>query len=717
MQQVLQPIDGRATEVARVPTPCCGPREILIANRFSLLSAGTERSTVHLARQSLVGKARNRPDHVRRVLEKLRQEGLASTIRQVRARLAQPMPLGYSSAGVVVDVGEEVQGFAIGDRVASNGPHAEVVAVPKHLAARVPDEVPLDAACYAVLGSIALQGVRLARVGLGDVVAVIGLGLVGQLAVSLLKAAGCTVLGTDPDPSKRDLALALGADGVAVGDAFARAALARGAGHGADAVVVAASTPSNGPIELAAAIARPKARVVLIGAVGMNVPRREFYPKELELVVSCSYGPGRYDRRYEDMGEDYPYAHVRWTEQRNIAAVLELMARGRLPVEKLTTHRFEIERAADAYELIESGRERHVGILLEYPEAPVFARRAAVPSGSVPSRATSTGREPIGVSVVGAGSFASGVLVPALVGVGVRRRGVASARGLSAKTLAEKHRFDFAAADIEEVLADSETDAVLIATRHDQHTPMALAALRAGKHVFLEKPLAISEDQLELWREWFAESPSDRPILTVGYNRRFSPAVGLLIEQLRKLPGPWSVTIRMNAGPIPSDHWIHDPRVGGGRIVGEACHAVDLATCLIGSPPVRVHSESLRERGGPIDDACHLALRHADGSLSTIVYISVGERAAGKERIEVMGSGLAAFLDDFRRLEIHRRGKRILRKSWWSARKGHAEELHAFLDAVRSGRPPIGEEELVRGAAACLAAVRSARLGIPLEVE
>ncbi|HEX8199280.1 MAG TPA: zinc-binding alcohol dehydrogenase, partial [Isosphaeraceae bacterium] len=356
MQQVIQPIDGRATEVLEVPAPVCGPRQVLIANACSLISVGTEKTVVALARRSLLAKARERPDHVRRVLQKVRQEGLTETLRQVRARLEQPMPLGYSSAGVVLEVGAGVEAFRPGDRVASNGPHAAVVAVGRNLVARIPEAVPFDQACYAVVGSIALQGVRLARVGLGSVVGVIGLGLIGQLAVALLRAAGSTVVGSDPDPARCALARAMGAD-WAEPRGLAEAVASRTGGHGADAILIAASTRSNGPLETAARVARPKARVVAVGAVGMEVPRREFYPKELELVVSCSYGPGRYDPAYEEAGRDYPYAYVRWTEQRNIQAVLDLIGSGRLDVARLTTHRYPIDRAGAAYEMIQAGAE------------------------------------------------------------------------------------------------------------------------------------------------------------------------------------------------------------------------------------------------------------------------------------------------------------------------------------------------------------------------
>lgn len=726
MQQVLQPIDGQDTEIADVPAPVCGPNQVLIANRFSLVSAGTEKSTVELAKQSLWQKARSRPDHVQAVLRKVRTEGVVGVVRQVRAKLAQPMPLGYSSAGVVVEVGDNVREFQVGDRVASNGCHAGLVAVGKNLVARVPDAVPLDHAAYAVIGSIAMQGVRLARVGLGDVVAVIGLGLIGQMCVALLKAAGCTVIGTDLESSKRSLAKTLGADAVAslseIGDAVAT----RTAGRGADAVLIAASTSSNGPIELAARLSRQKGRVVAVGAVGMNVPRREFYPKELEFVVSCSYGPGRYDSAYEEEGRDYPVAYVRWTEQRNIQAVLDQMAAGRLPVEKLTTHRFGIDHAMDAYRMIQSSEQPYVGILLEYPPAAAVDRRVELETPCKPklrrlsaTRQTKTDRRPIGISVIGAGNFAGGVLLPQFLRTGnFVPRGLISAGGLTAKTLGKRHGFAFAGTSFEDVLADSATEAVVIATRHNQHAPMALAALKAGKRVFLEKPLAISEEQLEDWQETLEQIGDSCPLWTVGFNRRFSLGAAMMRQAFDGVEQPRMLTIRFNAGRLPAEHWTNDLEIGGGRIVGEACHAVDLATFLIGSPPVKVSTESVADRGRQpaLDDNVSIALKHADGSVSTILYTACGDRAAGKERVEMFGGDRTAILDDFRNLQIFRNGKQVVKRKWWSQQKGYAEEIAAFADGVWTGRSPIEASDLLRTTSVCLRAMQSLRIELPLEV-
>lgn len=716
MQQVLQPIDGGATEVVETPIPACGPHEVLIANRFSLISAGTERSTVELAKTSLLQKARKRPDHVKRVLEKVRQEGLLTTIRQVRAKLAQPMPLGYSSAGVVIDVGEAVRNFHVGDFVASNGPHAGVVAVGENLVARVPQNLPLDRACFAVVGAVALQGVRLAKVGLGDVVGVIGLGLIGQMTVSLLNAAGCVVIGADLDSSKQSLARDMGADFAGDARSFSEQIALRTGGRGADAILITASTASNQPIETAAAAARQKGKIVAVGAVGMSIPRREFYPKELEFVVSCSYGPGRYDADYEQGGRDYPYAYVRWTEQRNIEAVMQQMAAGRLPVEKLTSHRFSIDDAPKAYELI-SSNEPSLGVVLEYPtEAPSVRRRVDLPQTS---EAPTKPNGMIGLGVIGAGNFAGATLIPMFAQEGgFQFTGLSSAGGPAARTLAGRHKFAFTATDFHEVLADRNTDAVAIATRHHQHIPMGLASLKAGKHVFIEKPLAISDEQLEEWLEGIELLGSEAPIWTVGFNRRFSPGAEMLRGAFEKVAGPKCVTIRFNAGRIPDDHWIHDPEIGGGRIIGEACHAIDLATFLIGAAPVRVQATGAFSNGRPIptEDDVSMVFRHADGSVSTVLYTSGGDRATGKERVEIFGGGMSGVLDDFRRVEVSKDGRTVVKKKWWSQQKGYAEEARAFHIAVAVGRPPIPYRDLVAVTQASFRAVQSLRLETALDL-
>lgn len=709
MQQVVQNLRTGKLSVDKLPDPVAAPGTVVVANLASVLSAGTEKMAIELARKSLVGKALERPDHVRRVLEKLRNEGLLSTIAQVRSKLDESVALGYSSAGVVLAVGKGVRGFKPGDRVASNGPHAGVVAVPQHLVAHVPAGVGFDQAAYGVLGAIALNAVRLARVGLGDTVFVIGLGLVGQIAVALLRANGCRVLGTDLDAKKCELAVQMGAE-AARADLGAADVLDRTRGIGADAVVVAASTPSDGPVQLAAETVRQKGRVIALGAVGLNLPRRPFYFKEAELVVSCSYGPGRYDPEYEDRSKDYPVGHVRWTEQRNLQAVLDLLGSGRIDLRPLTTHRFKIEDAEKAYDLIDQANPTYLGILLEYPD-PASVR----PSPSKERRAPAAGGS-LGIGVLGAGNFAKTVLLPILRKTGnLRPRILCSGGGLSAGHAADKFDFEVATTDEAQVFADPAVQAVFIITRHDQHAAQVARALRAGKHVFTEKPLALTEEELADVEA--AREGSDR-LLLVGFNRRFSPISQAARKVFAEGTAPITVSIRMNAGAIAPDHWTQSEEEGGGRIIGEACHAIDLATYLTGSRPVGVYAQSI---GGPnapavTHDQCFLTLRHANGSISSIAYLAGGDRAYGKERVEVVGGGRLAVIEDFRELTTAVGGK-VKADKRWNQDKGHRAEIEAFAEALSKGGPsPIPWEELRAVSLASILAVRSLSEGIPFEI-
>ncbi len=708
MQQVVQNIRTGKVSVLSVPAPLARPGHVLIANAASVISAGTEKAALELGRKSLLGKARERPDHVRRLLQKLRTEGFFNTLAQVREKLDEPASMGYSSAGVVLACGAGVQEFKPGDRVASNGPHAGVVCVSRHLCASLPDPVAFEQGAFAVLGAIALQGVRLAQLGLGDVAFVVGLGLVGQIAVALLKANGCRVLGTDVDPRKCALALHVGAEkaepGMSGKEVFQ---LTRGLG--ADAVLIAASTPSDGPVELAGEAVRKKGRVVAVGAVGLHLPRRPFYFKEAEFVVSCSYGPGRYDPEYEERGHDYPPGHVRWTEQRNMQAFLDLLGAGRLDLAPLVTHRFPIERGEDAYRLIETGAEPYLGIVLQYPAG------AAPPARRIDLRAAAPGG-PIGVGCLGSGNFARLVLLPAVAKCGkLRPRILCSAGGLSAAHAGRKLGFEAVTADEDEVLHDPDVQAVLIATRHDQHGRLVLEALRAGKHVFVAKPLAL---RIEEVAEIEAALAAGGPLLTVGFNRRFSPAAIQVRDFFARVEAPRTVSIRFNAGEMPAEHWLQDEDIGGGRLIGEACHALDLATFLTGSPPVRVFAESI---GGPhapavTDDQCFITLRHANGSVSSIGYLAGGDRAFAKERVEVLGGGQVAVIEDFRTV-ITCAGGRTRKRRAWHQDKGHRAEIEAFARVLSEGSPSlIPWEELRSVALASILAVRSIREGVPFDV-
>ncbi|HEY1343146.1 MAG TPA: bi-domain-containing oxidoreductase [Bryobacteraceae bacterium] len=711
MLQVIQDVRRGELSVATIPEPLARPGHVLIANACSIVSAGTEKMVLELAKKSLLGKARERPDHVRRVLQKLRTEGFFNTVRQVLEKLDEPMTMGYSSAGVVLACGAGVQQFKPGDRVASNGPHAGVVCVPKNLCARVPDVVPFDQAAFTVLGAIALQGVRLARLGLGDTVFVIGLGLVGQMTVALLRANGCQVIGTDLDPAKCRLALQMGADRAEAGLGAAQV-LEWTSGLGTDAVLITASTKSDGPVELAGESVRQKGRVVAVGAVGLNLPRRPYYFKEAEFVVSCSYGPGRYDPEYEERGHDYPTAHVRWTEQRNMQAVLDLMAAGRLNLAPLLSHRFPIAEAEAAYRLIETGSEPYLGIALEYPPAdkrPIERRielRSAPPAGG------------IGVGCLGAGNFARMVLLPAIQKAGLHPRILCSASGLTAVHSGEKLGFEAATADEDEVFRDPSVQAVFIITRHDQHAAQVIKALHAGKHVFVEKPLALTVEELEDIESVLVSVPEPRPMLLVGFNRRFSPAAIQVKQFFAPVNAPLTVSIRFNAGPIPAEHWTQDESIGGGRIIGEACHAIDLATFLTGSPPVRVFAESVGGAEAPAvtDDQCFLTLRHANGSISSIAYLAGGDKAFPKERVEVMGGGRLAVIDDFREV-ITSSGGKTKKSRAWGQDKGHRAEVTEFARILAEGGiSPIPWTELRAVSLASILAVRSIREGMPFEV-
>jgi predicted dehydrogenase len=711
MQQVSQNIKNGKLSVVEVPDPVVRPGQVLIANTASVISAGTEKMVMELAKKSLLGKARERPDHVRRVLEKLRQEGFFNTLRQVQEKLGEPMSLGYSSAGTVLACGEGVQRIKPGDRVCSNGAHAGVVSVPHHLCALVPDGVTDEQAAFSTLGAIALQGVRLARPELGETAYVIGLGLVGQLVVALLKACGCRVLGVDLDPAKCELARRMGAD-EARADLDAEAVLAA-TGGGADSVLIAASTSSNQPINAAAEAVRQKGRVVAVGLVGLDLPRRPFYFKEAEFVVSCSYGPGRYDPEYEERGHDYPAAYVRWTEQRNMQAFVDLMATGKLDPTPLVTHRYPIEEATTAYKLIEEGSQPYLGIVLQYPDASSQAPRRSIELAAQPAEGE------VGVGCIGAGNFARAVLLPAIEQE-PRLKPVAlcSAGGSSALHAGERRGFARAVSDEREIFEADDVDAVFVITQHDQHARQVLAAIEAGKHVFVEKPLALRLEEIDAIEQALAERGEQAPVVMAGFNRRFAPATCQVQQHFAKHVGPLTVSVRFNAGILPADHWTQDEGIGGGRIVGEAVHGIDLATAIAGSPPVRVFAESIGGTDAPAitDDQCFITLRHANGSVSSVAYLAGGDKAYPKERIEVFGGGRVAVIDDFTRIERCAGGKRSTHKLG-SQDKGHRAEIAAFARALtEGGAAPIPWTELRAVSAAAILAVRSLREGVPFEV-
>jgi predicted dehydrogenase/threonine dehydrogenase-like Zn-dependent dehydrogenase len=708
MKQVIQEVRTGNSRVREIPAPAVSPGTVLVSVMASAISTGTERFVVNLAKQSLLGKARQRPDHVLRTIEKVRQEGLVTTLRQVAAKLDEPMPLGYSAAGVVIACGWDVQEFKPGDRVAVVAPHAGMVCVGKNLCAHIPDGVTFEQAAYTSIAAIALQGVRLSKVSLGDRVLVIGLGLVGQICVSLLKAQGCSVFGTDINRDKLDRARELGADIAACGapleevKAFSRSL-------GVDASILTAATSSNEPIEFAAEVCRPKGRIVLIGTAGLNVPREPFFKKELEFTVSSSLGAGRGDPVYEEKGIDYPVGYARWTAQRNMQAVLDTMATGKLPVEKLTTHRFPIERAGEAYSLITNGNEPYLGIVIEYPPA------EEKPQRRLALRSVARAEGDLGVSLIGAGNFARLVMMPMISKApAISWRGLCTAKGVNAEQSGGKMGFVFAATEASELWDDSHTKVVLIATRHDLHAELVVAGLRAGKHVFVEKPLCIKPVELEMISDCVEELGDRCPLLMVGFNRRFAPATHR-VRQFFEGTAPISVSYRFAPGFVPPDSWTQDIEVGGGRVVGEACHAIDTCIALTGSLPVKVFAESVSKPNSvaTTDDSVFITLRHENGSVSNISYQSGGDRAFPSERIEVFGGQRVAVIDAWDQIHLWR-GNRC-KKLPGHKDKGHQAEFASFFKACREGGPwPISWDHLYASTWASLMAVSSLRQGMPV---
>lgn len=682
MKQVIQNFKTGELYVDEVPLPALSGGMVLVENKFSLISAGTERSTVKTAKANLIGKARQRPDLVAQVLQNIRKEGLQATLEKVRTKLDSLKALGYSTAGEVVASMDTSGLFKPGDRVACGGQdyasHAEVVSIPQHLVARIPDNVSYEEASFTTLGAIALQGVRQAEPQLGESVCVIGLGLLGQITCQLLKANGCRVLGIDIAGPLLDLARKLGADEAvsrqhpdlkSITASFTN-------GHGFDSIIITAATPSNDPIELSAEIARKKGKVIVVGAVKMDIPRDpHFFRKELELRMSTSYGPGRYDVKYEEQGQDYPFAYVRWTEQRNMEAFLQLLSQKRLDLTALITHRFDIVEAAAAYDIVLGKTpEPHIAILLRYPaDEQKFATLT-------PLKEQAAG--PTRVGFIGAGSFAQSYLIPHVKQWGASLETVVTSKGITAKNVANKFSFNNASSNGEDVLGNQAIDTVFIATQHDTHAAYALAGLKAGKNVFVEKPLAITEEELETIRSLYQEQGGR---LLVGFNRRFAPVAQAMKDHFKDIAEPLVINYRVNAGFIPKEHWTQQDAAGGGRIIGEVCHFIDLLQFLTGSLPSRVYAECIGSDNQQIknDDNVVITLRFRNGSVGTITYAAGGDKALPKERVEIFGGSKAGIIHDFRKGEIFSNNKaKVLKLEG----KGHRQEVEAFLNAIREGK-------------------------------
>jgi predicted dehydrogenase/threonine dehydrogenase-like Zn-dependent dehydrogenase len=677
MKQILQNFRTGKIMVEEVPAPICRDNGILVQTVCSLISVGTERSTVQVGQASMVGKARRRPDLVKQVLENMQREGVQATISKVTSRLDTWKALGYSAAGVVVE--SRCQEFKSGDRVACAGQdlasHAEYIAVPKLLACHIPEGVQFEDAAYTTLGAIALQGVRQSDVRLGENVVVIGLGLLGLLTCQLLKSAGCRVVGIDISERNFVLAKELGCDHVfALQQINTREIEKFGFGLGADSVLITAASPSSEPVELAMQLCRKRGRVVVVGDVIMNIPRVPFYEKEIDFRISCSYGPGRYDTEYEQKGRDYPAAYVRWTEQRNMAAFLDLIQQGRMDVKRLTTHVFELQDALQAYDLVTGKkREPHLGILFRYPLVQVITRTVTVTGTANSKRSNSRLR----LGVIGAGNFAKAHLLPHFNSADIDWMTVADMDGANAKATAAKFGFRSAVTDSQQVLQDADIDAVVIATRHDSHASLTAAALQQGKHVYVEKPLALSHEELDAVVRAAANSSG---ILQVGFNRRSSPMAVALKKYFMERTYPLAINIRVNAGYLPPEYWLNDDEFGGGRLRGEACHFIDLAQFFVASPPQGVKALATGEPHRLIRaiENFVVTLRYADGSVAVIQYYSNGSKKLAKELIEVYGGDKTAVIDDFRACTFYDRRSDAVRVA---KGKGHAEEVRTFIDS------------------------------------
>ena len=694
MKQVAQSLSDGTTSVMELPFPQVQPGTLLIKTRMTVVSAGTERSLVEFGRANLLQKARLQPERVRMVLERIRTDGLWTTLDAVRSKLDQPLALGYCNVGEVIEVGPGVRGFCVGDRVASNGPHAEIVRVPVNLCARVPDAVSDEQAVFTVPASIALQGIRLAKPTLGETFVVIGLGLIGLLAVQLLRANGCRVLGIDPDSERMKLAECLGATALLAKEIEELEALTKGltSGRGVDGVLITASTSSSDPVRHAARMCRKRGRIVLVGVTGLELSRADFYEKELTFQVSCSYGPGRYDPLYEQKGQDYPVGYVRWTEQRNFEAVLQTMESGQLRTDLLVTHRCSIERAAEAYDILAKDRTA-LGIVLTY-DLPVSTERSVrLEPAASPSRAAE-----VRVGFIGAGNYASRILIPSFKNADMRLQTLATTGSVQGTYFAKRFGFVSACSDNALIFDSEDINLVAIATRHDSHADLAASALAAGKHVFVEKPLAITPEQVSLVESALAKSRSlpNPPTLTVGFNRRFAPLVAKMTALLSKRSQPKSFIYTINAGAIPADHWTQDPAVGGGRIIGEGCHFIDLLRYLARAPIVAIHAIGMRAGSQEaVPDTVAINLSFADGSIGSIQYFANGSRAFPKERLEVFVGGSVLRLDNFRKLEAFGwpgfRGERL-----WRMDKGQAAMSIALRDSILRGADQlIPTEELL----------------------
>ncbi|MBL4574671.1 MAG: bi-domain-containing oxidoreductase [Opitutaceae bacterium] len=696
MKQILQNMGSGETSLVTAPAPQAKSGSLLIHTTTSLISAGTERMLVEFGQANFLQKARKQPDKVKMVLNKVKTDGLMTTIDAVKSKLDQPLPLGYCNVGVVAEVGSGVAEFKLGDRVISNGPHADVVRVPKNLCAKIPDNVTDEEAAFVVLGAIGLQGIRLANPTLGECFVVTGVGLIGLMTVQLLIANGCRVLAIDYDQRKLDIAKQFGADtcNPGSGEDPVSAGLAFSRGKGVDGVIITASTASNDLVSQAAKMSRKRGRIILVGVVGLALSRADFYEKELSFQVSCSYGPGRYESDYEDKGNDYPIGFVRWSEQRNFEAILDMLSSGKLDVKSLVSHRYSFNDALEGYATLTNDKSA-LGIILEYPVA--VAEELSNNEIELNPYVSAAGNEPV-VGFVGAGNYASRVLIPAFKEAGAKLHTLSTSGGINSVVHGEKNAFHKASTDTDAMLKNSEINTIAVVTQHNSHARFVAQALAEGKNVFVEKPLAINVEQLETVKKAYnAQLEAGKSArLMVGFNRRFSPQIQKMQVLLSTVSEPKSFIMTMNAGDIPADHWTQDIGVGGGRIIGEACHFVDLMRFLAGSKIVSVQARRMGDTDSVAitEDKAAIILGFADGSFGTIHYYANGAASFPKERIEVFVAGKTLQLDNFRKLKGFG-WKGFSKMNLWQQDKGQKACAKAFLDAVSEGKPsPISAEEI-----------------------
>lgn len=696
MKQILQDMAKGITTLAEAPAPRVSSSHLLINTTISLISAGTERMLVGFGKASYLDKARQQPDKVKMVLEKVATDGFLTTVEAVRSKLAQPLPLGYCNVGVVAELGDGVDGFQVGDRVVSNGPHADVVKVSKNLCARIPENVDDESAAFVVVASIGLQGIRLAAPTLGESFAVTGVGLIGLLTVQLLRAQGCRVLAIDFDESKLALARQFGAQtcNLSLGEDPVSAGMALSRGQGVDGVLITASTKSSDPVTQAARMCRKRGRIVLVGVAGLELNRADFYEKELSFQVSCSYGPGRYDPTYEEKGNDYPIGFVRWTEQRNFEAILDMLASRLLDVKPLITNRIVFEDAPNAYELLTSDNSG-LGILLQYTSN---TKQRMVSRVKLSTKDNFSSQRPV-MGFIGAGNYASRMLIPAFKAAGAQFHTIVTAGGINGVVHGEKAGFIEASTDIAALLESAVINTVVIVTRHDSHARFVAQALLAGKHVFVEKPLAIDKEGLEQVHAAYYKAQDlyskGGPQVMVGFNRRFSPQVQKMKSLLASVQEPKCFIMTMNAGAIPANHWTQDNAVGGGRIIGEACHFIDLMRFLVGRSIVSIQARRMGDSPGVVitEDNASITLGFEDGSFGTILYLANGAPNFPKERVEVFTAGKVLQLDNFRKL-IGYGWPGFKKMNLWTQDKGQKACAAAFLQALEQGSPVIDPNEI-----------------------